>query len=138
MISPPPTKSCYRLPCRVDARAQSLIGSIYREGLGVPKNDAEAVKWYRKAAQQGHVMAQVYLGFMYDNGYGVPENDAEALKWYRKAADQGDAYAQNNLALMYKKGGLASQKWRAPTETGGVLWGEESGLRRSSSARRCA
>ena len=34
--------------------------------------------------------------------------------------------------------GLASQKWRAPTETGGVLWGEESSLRRSSSARRCA
>ena len=34
--------------------------------------------------------------------------------------------------------GLASQKWRAPTETGGVLWDEESGLRRSSSARRCA
>ena len=33
-----------------DARAQSLIGSIYREGLGVPKNDAEAAKWYRKAA----------------------------------------------------------------------------------------
>ena len=35
-------------------------------------------------------------------------------------------------------GGLASQKWRAPTETGGVPWDEESGLRRSSSARRCA
>ena len=34
--------------------------------------------------------------------------------------------------------GLASQKWRAPTETGGVPWDEESGLRRSSSARRCA
>ena len=31
-----------------------------------------------------------------------------------------------------------SQKWRAPTETGGVPWDEESGLRRSSSARRCA
>ena len=36
------------------------------------------------------------------------------------------------------KHGLASQKWRAPTETGGVPWDEESGLRRSSSARRCA
>ncbi len=34
--------------------------------------------------------------------------------------------------------GVASQKWRAPTETGGVLWDEESSLRRSSSARRCA
>ncbi len=33
---------------------------------------------------------------------------------------------------------FASQGWRAPTETGGVLWCEESGLRRSSSARRCA
>ena len=36
------------------------------------------------------------------------------------------------------RSGLATQKWRAPTETGGVLWDEESGLRRSSSARRCA
>ena len=34
--------------------------------------------------------------------------------------------------------GLAPQKWRAPTATGGVLWDEESGLRRSSSARRFA
>ena len=34
--------------------------------------------------------------------------------------------------------GLASKKWRAPTETGGVRWDEGSGLRRSSSARRCA
>ena len=42
------------------------------------------------------------------------------------------------VALLTTLYGLASQKWRAPTETGGVLWGEESGLRRSSSARRCA
>ncbi len=34
--------------------------------------------------------------------------------------------------------GLATQKWRAPTATGGVLWDEESGLRRSSSATRFA
>ena len=34
----------------------------------------------------------------------------------------------------FKDTGLASQKWRAPTETGGVLWGEESGLRRSEVA----
>ena len=33
-----------------DADAQTLIGMMYNEGLGVPKNDAEAVKWYRKAA----------------------------------------------------------------------------------------
>ena len=50
---------------------------------------AEAVKWYRKAAEQGHARAQYSLGFMYYNGRGVPQDYAEAMKWYRKAADQG-------------------------------------------------
>ena len=64
---------------------------MYDNGEGVPENDAEAVKWYRKAADQGYAKAQSNLGVMYDNGEGVPENDAEAVKWYRKAADQGYA-----------------------------------------------
>ena len=37
-----------------DARAQTLIGLMYREGSGVPQNDAEAVKLYRKAAEKGY------------------------------------------------------------------------------------
>ncbi|MEE4237780.1 MAG: SEL1-like repeat protein [Anderseniella sp.] len=27
---------------------------MYREGLGVPQDDAEAVRWYRLAAEQGN------------------------------------------------------------------------------------
>jgi TPR repeat protein len=65
---------------------------------------AEAVKWYRLAAEQGDADAQSNLGFMYANGRGVPENDAEAVKWYRLAAEQGNASAQYNLALMYDEG----------------------------------
>ena len=34
------------------ADAQFNLGSMYRKGEGVPENDAEAVKWYRKAADQ--------------------------------------------------------------------------------------
>ena len=34
-------------------------------GEGVPKNDAEAVTWYRKAAEQGYANAQFNLGYMY-------------------------------------------------------------------------
>ena len=71
------------------------LGIMYDIGEGVPENNAEAVKWYRKAADQGHASAQCNLGLMYDNGEGVPENDAEAVKWYRKAADQGHAKAQS-------------------------------------------
>ena len=48
---------------------------------------AEAVKWYRKAVEQGNALGQSNLSFMYDKGRGVPENAAEAVKWYRKAED---------------------------------------------------
>ncbi len=32
------------------ANAQLLLGSMYDNGLGVPQDYAEAVKWYSKAA----------------------------------------------------------------------------------------
>ena len=69
--------------------AQSNLGAMYQNGLGVAKNAKEAVKWYRKAAEQGDVLAQSNLAFMYANGHGVAENDAVAVNWYRKAAEQG-------------------------------------------------
>ena len=53
------------------------------------EDDAEAVRWYRLAADQGHADAQVFLGLKYANGEGVVEDDAEAVRWYRLAADQG-------------------------------------------------
>ena len=87
-----------------DVDAQYNLALMYRKGEGVPENDAEAVKWYRKAADQGYAKAQYNLGFMYANGDGVPENDAEAVKWYRKAAEQGHANAQSNLGFMYANG----------------------------------
>ena len=58
---------------------------------------AEAVKWYRKAAEQGHAVAQYNLGWCYDKGKGVAQNQSEAIKWYRKAADQGDTDAKEAL-----------------------------------------
>ena len=39
------------------AYAQYNLGIMYAKGDGVPENDAEAVKWYRKAADQGHAKA---------------------------------------------------------------------------------
>ena len=40
-----------------DAWAQFNLGNMYSEGEGVPKDSAEAVNWYRKAAEQGDAMA---------------------------------------------------------------------------------
>ncbi len=47
---------------------------------------AEAVKWFRKAAEQGYGGAQFNLGVMYDNGYGVPQDYVQAYMWFNLAA----------------------------------------------------
>ncbi|EQD66988.1 Sel1 domain protein repeat-containing protein, partial [mine drainage metagenome] len=36
------------------AEAQFGLGLMYDKGHGVPQNYAEALKWYRRAAQQGY------------------------------------------------------------------------------------
>ena len=79
------------------ASAQTNLGWLYYNGYGVPKDYAQAVKWYGLAAEQSDATAQYNLGLMYDNGRGVSEDDDEAAKWYRLAADQGDADAKARL-----------------------------------------
>ena len=44
-----------------DARAQLYVGNMYRKGRGVPQNGAEALTWYRRAADQGLHEAQFYI-----------------------------------------------------------------------------
>ena len=75
-----------------------------QRGRGRAADDAEAMRWYRLAADQGgrHRAAQPW--FMHSEGRGVPQDDAEAMRWYRLAADQGDATAQLGLGLMYYNG----------------------------------
>ncbi len=82
---------------------------MYYAGQGVPQDYAEAVKWFRKAAEQGNAAAQSDLGFMYAKGWGVPWDHTEAMKWYRLAADQGNVRAQYRLGGMYADGLFVSQ-----------------------------
>ena len=69
---------------------------MYNKGQGVPQDYAEAMKWYRLAADQGIAEAQYNLGVMYDNGQGVPQDYAEAYVWFSVAAAGGDADAVKN------------------------------------------
>ena len=72
-----------------DAEAQRNLGYLYATGNGMPKDPAEAVKWYRMAAEQGNAAAQSNLGVMYANGNVVAKDQMEAVKWFRKAAERG-------------------------------------------------
>ena len=71
----------------------------------MPPDDAEALRWYRLAAEQGaNATAQYSIGVMYATGRSVPQDDAEAVRWWRLAAEQGHADAQSNLRVMSAAG----------------------------------
>jgi len=90
-----------------EAEAQYNVGLMYDYGQGVAENDAECMKWFRKAAEQGHAEAQFRLGLIYagiDVARGTSQNENTAAEWYRKAALQGYPEAQFFLGHAYESG----------------------------------
>lgn len=86
------------------ADSQFNLAIIYEYGIGVGKNEKEAVFWYDKAASQGSSAAQYNLAVLYENGRGTEIDFAKANEWYRKATVQGDALAIGNLGMLYVRG----------------------------------
>lgn len=83
-----------------DAQAQDIVGGWYELSIVRALDYAEAVRWYRMAADQGYAEAQFNLGRMYAEGKGVDQDHGEAMVWFRKAADQGHAEAKQRLNLL--------------------------------------
>ena len=74
---------------------------MYRDGEGVPQDGAEALRWFRRAVEQGDTSwAPLNIGRMYRDGKSVPQDAAEAVRWFRLGAEQGDAFAQWELGRM--------------------------------------
>lgn len=87
-----------------DAVAQRNLGYLYRDGIGVDKNNEEAFRWFYKAAEQGDAIAQNNVGVFYENGIGIEIDVNKALIWYEKSAEQGNDYGQVNLGKFYLYG----------------------------------
>lgn len=88
------------------AAAQLQVGEAYETGNGVPRDPQKAADWYRKAADQKNLGAELHLAVLYRDGAGkaFPRDMNQAAAWYRKAADQGDPGAQGTLAMLYTLG----------------------------------
>ena len=71
---------------RGQAAAQAYLGYMYAQGLGVPKDEVQAVQWLRRAADQGYPAAQFLLGLMIDKGHGAKQDFVEAEVWLDLAA----------------------------------------------------
>ena len=76
---------------------------------------AEALRWYRLAAEQGNVPSQVSLGFFYEFGEGVVQDYAEAARWYRLGRRAGRFYGPIHARahVRHWQGGSAGLRARA-------------------------
>ncbi|NOZ32330.1 MAG: sel1 repeat family protein [Alphaproteobacteria bacterium] len=87
-----------------DGAAQTLVGELYANGLGVATNPAIASSWYALGDQNGDRAATFQLAMLYQAGLGVPQNRERAAELIAKAAAAGHLAAQYNLGLLHVEG----------------------------------
>jgi hypothetical protein len=83
-----------------DAEAQSEFADALRGGGDV----TTALKWEKKAAEQGYPKAQHNVAYHYQNGIGTPVNQEQQFYWYKKAAENGFTESKHSLAVCYLNG----------------------------------
>jgi TPR repeat protein len=87
-----------------DARAMTLLGELYSNGLGVAQDDAKAVRWYRLAAERNDRDALFALAIFHIARRGGLHDRAEAAKLLATAAKLGNSAAAYDLGLLYLEG----------------------------------
>ena len=93
-----------------DASAQKWLGAYFAsEKAGARRDFREAIKWYRKAAEQKNRDAAFLLAVMYLNGLGVSEDYVLAHMWFNIAASSGAEYNDGARAA---RDGLAQRMTR--------------------------
>jgi TPR repeat protein len=89
--------------------AQTLIGVYYYGGKeGVRRDDAEALRWFRRSAAHNTTeddgTAETMIAAMYEEGRGVPQDFGQASIWLLKGAEHGNVDAMSELGAMYENG----------------------------------
>jgi TPR repeat protein len=85
------------------SKAQYLLGEMNAYGWGTAKDDAAAIRWFKRASMwsapgvQPEAPAEFFVGQNYDKGVGVDRDPVEAEKWYRRSAEGGYGLAKERL-----------------------------------------
>ncbi len=87
-----------------DASAMSSLADRYATGDGVPRDDQEALAWYRRAVDAGDARAMTALARRFERGPGATRDFAQALALYRRAGEAGDAEAMYELGVIDQLG----------------------------------
>lgn len=78
-----------------DVKAQLDLANRYRDGRGVAKDDAEAMKWAHRAADRGFADAMDFVGFAYLRGAAVERSPGIAFGYFKAAAEHSAQAAFN-------------------------------------------
>lgn len=101
-----------------DAPSQYNLGILYLDGHGVPQSPAEAVKWFKRSADQDYTEAQHDLGALYGSGQGVKRDYVQAYKWLNICAAKGNSgcISQRDLVAKKLKSSQLTEAQRLSTE----------------------
>ena len=93
------------------AGSECRIGDLYRSGIRLPKDTAEAAKWYQKAVEKGDPQGAIKISWMYRIGIGCGKNPSQEFFWRKKAAEMGDVESQLQVAMNYLSGQYCTQSY---------------------------
>ena len=103
-----------------DAEAMRCLGSLFEYGVGVEKNEVEAVKWYKLSAEAGSAKGTTDFAYRLEYGIGTKKDFKSAMDFFRKAADGGDDWAMYRLGqFYYQKNPAMSAIWHKKAATRG-------------------
>lgn len=112
-----------------DPAAQTALSFLYRDGKGVPRDNAAALKWAHLAADKGDPAGLDAVGCHFFRGLGVPQNFDVSAGYFRAAAKKGNPFGQLNLGSSYFSGSGVEQDYKLAFQ-----WWEKAAKQRNSEA----
>lgn len=91
-------------------QAMYTLGFLYQIGFGVERSEQNAIDWYAKAADFGHVAAMRDVA----RHHGINKNYIEMINWLTIAAKSGDSHSMDDLSQFYEGSGFyeGSEKFK--------------------------
>lgn len=118
VISPVAPRDPFKLATSGDSHAQYELGVRFAEGRHGPRDQAKAIEWLTRAADQKFAPAQYRLGVVYEKGIGTARDSGRARALYVMAAESGNVRAMHNLGALLADGGADGK----PDYAGAARW----------------
>lgn len=118
-----------------DDDAQFYLGALYSAGVGRPRSDQEAFRWFSRATDQGHAHSMLIVAGLYASGRGVTKDNVKAYTWAYIVASASKVEEDRNgarqlMSLLMKRmtsddigsAVVTARAWRAVRTGGAGKW----------------